>query len=398
MRRAINLAFILFGITPIFALSITFDSNFLENSYRKGGSVLFGPEGNINYLWVYTNIAELKLNEAENWQKIRYEFRHRKTDREGKILSEKTLSELGPYNLYLYTDGIFDSNGNLFAMWDLCIRSDVVSPNSDKSSPYYSIITKIDPMSNDHEPHKTMPFDQDNFVLAVDEGDTVWAMGTPPGSMVWGLLAARLYPNPEENYRRIYGFGAHKEQKYSYITKRGNGLHTPGLSRNILGFSINQKGQFLLCDRSSEYDENKSSRLLVSYLIDKRGKLQREPYEINIEEAASRIIQYNSLSNTKGFQLNEIFTEGTRLVNYGQNKIYAIVIHKENIYILRLSDEGLPLKAKSQRIIESSKLPEVWQPDLRLWTYMGEGLSSRHFFVFGIDSLANFYWEVVPLE
>jgi hypothetical protein len=71
---------------------------------------------------------------------------------------------------------------------------------------------------------------------------------------------------------------------------------------------------------------------------------------------------------------------------------------EEKIYIIHLSDDGSPIKTTAEKIVKPSKLPAEWKPSIRLWTHMTEGLNSNYFFVFGIDSLLNFYWESFSIE
>jgi len=397
MKNSMLLFLVFFFVGQSILLPITIDSDFLRNNYSRGGTLLLDSKGDLNYLWVERKLTE-KGPYSGHQHPLSYKFKFKKTDLSGKILcNTKILGELGPYYVYLSTNGAFDSQGNLFGVWDLCVRSDVVS--SLENMPCYALLSKISKSGKvTAEPCTVLPFNGDNFILTVDLADTVWGVGKLP-SQILQLCFARFSPNPQKIHNHINRGVSLDENKREHRfgkTSTGRGAGHSGLRRKIYGFSANNKNQFILCERMSPETNKSFDNFLVSYTYDKKGEMLRDPIDFLIEKTALRTIPSSNLSNIDRLSLYDVFTRGTRLVNYGKDKIYAIVVYDENIYIVHLSEDGKPIKADKQKIVKPLKLPKEWKPSLRLWTYLTK--DNTLFYIFGIDKEANFYWETVTVE
>ena len=310
------------------------------------------------------------------------------------------MAELGPALVNKSTYAVFDSKGEIYCYWNLAFYTDVIFVGAPENyRPLFALLSvNLSTKKKVAPPCPVLAFNNWEFLLEVDDYDTIWAIGRSPGAQIMGLQIARIYPNPSKEYTIIIGPGITEENRQRIqATSTGLSLYTPGLQKGIIGFTINCENKFLLCDRMHpEKESSKFNNILLSYIMDKNGNFLRDPIEIPIEESAFKVVPSSNLSETRGLSLSSIFTEGTRLVNYGKDKIYAVVIYEERIYIIHLSEDGKPIKADKQRIVKPLKLPKEWNPSLRLWTYLTK--DTGLFYIFGIDEEANFYWETVTVE
>ena len=398
MRRMIFAFVIVLFVFANISICHAFDKAFLINEQSKGGTLLIDRVGNLHYLWIVSNRDELDFERPGDWDRLRYTLKYKKETFDGKpVIDGKSIIEIGPSYVGSHTNGKFDSQYTLLCFWNLCISSDVVSPTFLDNAPCYALLSKIDTLGiTSMKPCSTLAFSGE-MVMTVDSHDAVWAAGMPPGSQVFVLCMARLYPKPQKEYTQIYGgiwMNKSNEEVLRYKkTSTGRGIEAPGLKHKILGFAANNRGQFILCERMSRGGKDEFSDRLVSYNLDKDGNLVRDPADFSMMNVAIHEFLTSDLERSAKIPFSEIFTYGTRIVNYGDGRIFAIAYYDDRVFVIPLGEDGSPVNSGAPIRKKARNLPMEGEKSLRLWNSFIVGEENSYLYIFGIDEKGEFYWD-----